>query len=204
MRYLVCLILIVIGSLLICTPSLGAIINGSFENSPLGIQPNGVDLGGWVVDGEAMITTYQLPADDGSRAAVLNVTTAGNVTGGVYQVFDTLPNKLYWLSFRMSGNFWRAQGNQILQLFLNDSPAGRFGYYIDTAPTTDPPTSMRWDFHEISFMSLSSTTKVEFLTEDDTMYPMIDNVVVATCMNPEPSTVLLLLLSLLFLHRRER
>ncbi len=170
------------------------IANGSFEE---GIDPDGrivlfdndtTSITNWgVLAHSIQYVGTDWVASDGNRSVHL----FGEDKGGIGQVFPTIDQQLYRVSFDMAGDPAGGQGLKALDvevIFIDTAVTSEeFRFFFDT--TGKSTTNMGWEQKSFEFTAASSQTALLFrAVTGDASNAVIDNVSVV----PEPSTFLLL------------
>jgi choice-of-anchor C domain-containing protein len=132
--------------------------NGGFETPPLSSDYafNIGSLPGWSITNDIdLIKTYNgWTASEGAQSIDLS----GSVRGTISQTITTEIGSTYKLTFSMAGNPEGGQTPKILNVEINDNPAGSFSF-----TPTGMPGPGQWQFETITFTASSTTTKIAFI-----------------------------------------
>jgi len=165
------------------------LVNGSFEQGPGGftsLNPGSTAITGWVVTRGQIDYIVNPPgwvAADGAKSLDLNGSPG---IGGIEQIFATVSNQQYSVSFAMSANPTTARISSMGVQAASQSASFTF----DSTGHSD--TNMGWVADNWTFTALGTTTTLEFFSTDTlnaNIGPALDNVSVDAV--PEPSAMLL-------------
>ena len=201
MRNLICLLLIVLTfALLPVAVEAAPFQNGSFEIEDTSITiitlyPPSTYITGWEVfnNNIELVKTNYVPlwaAKDGFYSPDLN---AIYTDGGIRQIFDTVADQDYRVTFWLSGNPYSGP-NYTLRV----SAAGETQDFLLTYPTGESMAN-NWNEYTFDFTADSSSTTLSFLNvsngySSQSGGPSVDlvSVELLTQPIPEPATILLI------------
>lgn len=184
------------------------ITNGSFENKTVTSSSayqlasgDSVSLPGWIVSGpcttnSVLLLSSQFVAPPLSfnvqqGTFAIDMTGVGNsLTGGIYQMVNTLAGEQYNLSFYV-GNFddnsSGFSGAESVELLIDNATQGVFSSAGNTS------LGVNWPQANWSFTAATGTTKIEFRNATTSSgYAGLDQVSLENPSVPEPGTWILL------------